>query len=205
MNSENLLIIFARHPELGKCKTRLAKTIGDQAALDIYTLLLAQTVKATQNLPVDKEVHYTDIIVSHDIWDTNVYNKRQQQGEDLGSRMLHAFKSGFKAGYKNVLIIGTDLHDLDQTDLELAYTKLKDHDYVIGPSQDGGYYLLGMNALNPDIFRNKHWSTPTVLKDTLNDIKNKTHFLLKERNDVDIYEDIQDIAMFEKFLPKELK
>ncbi|TPN87246.1 TIGR04282 family arsenosugar biosynthesis glycosyltransferase [Aquimarina algicola] len=197
--TKNLLMIFTRNPELGKCKTRLAATIGDQAALDIYKFLLEHTVSITQNLQVDKQVHYSVKVREHDIWDAQTYIKKQQNGEDLGIRMEHAFADGFTQGYQNIIIIGSDMYDLSQKDLQNAFEALENNDYVVGPAEDGGYYLFGMKSLNSHVFKNKEWGTNTVLKDTLEDIKDSSVKILEERNDVDYYEDIKDIEVFQKF------
>ncbi|EZH71625.1 glycosyltransferase [Aquimarina atlantica] len=200
MKEKNLLLIFTRNPELGKCKTRLAATIGDQAALDIYKFLLQHTVDITKNLNVHKEVHYSVKIRDNDSWNPEVYTKKQQVGDDLGQRMEYAFAAGFANGYQNIIIIGSDMYDLTQKDIENAFLALASHEYVIGPAEDGGYYLFGMKSLNSQVFKNKTWGTETVLKDTLKNIQNKNLKLLEERNDIDYYEDIKDIAVFQKFL-----
>ncbi len=200
MSEKNLLMIFTRNPELGKCKTRLASTIGDQAALEIYIFLLEHTIAITKDLDVFKEVHYSVKIREHDLWDSKIYDKKQQSGGDLGQRMEHAFAKGFANGYQNIIIIGSDMYELNKQDLERAFKTLQSHDYVIGPAEDGGYYLFGMKSLNSQVFKNKIWGTATVLEDTLNDLRNNNIKLLEERNDVDYYEDIKDIDVFQKFL-----
>ncbi|WP_234387017.1 TIGR04282 family arsenosugar biosynthesis glycosyltransferase [Aquimarina sp. Aq78] len=200
MKEKNLLLIFTRNPELGKCKTRLAATIGDQPALDIYKFLLQHTVEITKNVEVHKEVHYSVQIRDNDYWNPEIYTKKQQIGDDLGQRMEYAFAAGFANGYQNIIIIGSDMYDLTQKDIENAFLALTSHEYVIGPAEDGGYYLFGMKSLNSQVFKNKTWGTETVLKDTLNNIQKENLKLLEERNDIDYYEDIKDIAVFQKFL-----
>ncbi len=202
MNSKNLLLIFTRNPELGKCKTRLAATVGGQAALDIYNFLLNHTVQITKNLTTDKIVYYSEEIWKNDIWDINTFDKKLQKGLDLGERMSNAFKNGFEQGYQKIIIIGSDMYDLSQEDIENAFLKLSDNDYVIGPAEDGGYYLLGMTKWNKNLFKNKEWGTQTVLNDTLNTLKNEKKQLLETKNDVDYYEDIKDIDVFQQFLKK---
>ncbi len=197
---KNLLLIFTRNPELGKCKTRLAATIGDMAALDIYNFLLAHTVWVTQGLMVKKQVYYSDTIWENDIWDSTIYEKKLQTGNDLGERMAHAFAAGFKEGFQKIVIIGSDLYDLEQADLELAFEELDHLDYVLGPALDGGYYLLGMKQMNTKLFENKLWGTENVLKASLDDLKNETVGLLKAKNDIDIFEDIKDMEVFQPFL-----
>ncbi len=198
--SKNLLLILTRNPELGKCKTRLAAKVGDKTALDIYQFLLNHTVSFTKDLVVEKWVYYSESIWEDDIWDNKVYQKKLQKGKDLGERIMNAFKEGFQAGFENIIVIGSDMFHLNQSDLEEAFSKFKDHNYVVGPAEDGGYYLLGMKSLKVELFQNKTWGTDTVLSDTLSDLKSEKIALLDEKNDVDYYEDIKDIEAFEPFL-----
>ncbi|PQB08717.1 glycosyltransferase [Polaribacter filamentus] len=200
LKSKNLLLIFTRNPELGKAKTRLAKTVGDETALEIYKLLLEKTCNVSAKVTADKAVYYSVKVRYEDIWDENSYQKHQQVGEDLGIRMLHAFKNGFDAGYQKVLIIGSDLCDLTSEIIESAFVELDTNDVVIGPAEDGGYYLLGMNSLHTAIFKNKDWGTSSVRKDTLADLKDKKVHLLQELNDVDVFEDIEHHPAFQQFL-----
>ncbi len=200
LKEKNLLLIFTRNPELGKCKTRLAATIGDQKALEVYTFLLQHTVSITKNLNVDKEVYYSEQVRKNDFWNEKIYVKREQTGNDLGIRMHNAFAKGFEQGYHNIIIIGSDMYDLSEDDLNKAFQQLYTYDYVLGPAEDGGYYLLGMKCLNSQVFKNKNWGTHTVLGDTLDDLKDDNIKLLEKRNDVDYYEDIKDIPVFQKFI-----
>ncbi|MGB3775912.1 MAG: TIGR04282 family arsenosugar biosynthesis glycosyltransferase [Leeuwenhoekiella sp.] len=203
--STQALIIFTRNPELGKCKTRLAKTVGDESALRIYKFLLEHTAASTQKLKADKFVFYTENIRANDIWDDNRFTKRLQEGEDLGEKMQNAFTALFNSGYKKVMIVGSDLYDLKQQDIEEAFSRLDTNDYVIGPAKDGGYYLLGMKTINTAVFNNKDWSTASVFEDTLKDLDGEKVALLEKRNDIDHYEDIENIPVFEQFLPKKLQ
>ncbi|WP_028377509.1 TIGR04282 family arsenosugar biosynthesis glycosyltransferase [Leeuwenhoekiella sp. MAR_2009_132] len=203
--SDRALLIFTRNPELGKVKTRLAGGVGDEAALEIYKFLLAHTVSITTGLTADKQVFYSEKIRSGDFWDDDKFTKKLQHGKDLGERMNKAFAQAFRAGYKKVIIIGSDMYDLSQQDLEKAFALLDDHDFVVGPAEDGGYYLLGMTFLKPELFQDKTWGTETVLKDTLADLKEESFILLPTRNDVDYYEDIKGIEAFFPFLPQHLK
>lgn len=198
--NNNLLIIFTRNPELGKVKTRLAVSVGDSSALEIYKFLLDHTVSITKKLYVNKQVHYSAKVRNNDLWDESVYTKKLQSGEDLGIKMNYAFQQGFEDGFNNIIIIGSDMYDMSQQDLEEAFLALQNHDYVIGPAKDGGYYLIGMKKLNPTLFRNKNWGTNTVLKDTLKNLKNESLKILPQLNDVDYYLDIKEIDVFQQFL-----
>lgn len=190
--SKNLIIVFTRNPELGKVKTRLAKTIGDTSALNIYKYLLEHTEKTIRHLEADKAIYYSVKIRNSDIWNPSIYQKHEQEGEDLGIRMYNAFKNGFKNNYEKIVIVGSDLFDLHPTHITSAFEALNTNDFVIGPAEDGGYYLLGMNSLVDTVFKNKAWGTETVRQDTLNDLKNESVFLLHQLNDIDTYEDIKN-------------
>ncbi|CAM1358881.1 Glycosyltransferase [Tenacibaculum soleae] len=198
--SKNLLLIFTRNPELGKAKTRLAKTVGDETALEIYNFLLNKTNQVTKDLSCDKAVYYSVKVRKNDIWDATIYQKHQQNGDNLGARMQNAFKNSFDAGYEKVMIIGSDLYDLTPKIIEDAFLKLNSNDVVIGPAEDGGYYLLGMNLLQPHIFQNKDWGTSSVRKETLANLKDKKVHLLTTLNDVDVFEDIENHPAFQQFL-----
>lgn len=198
--SKNLVLIFTRNPELGKAKTRLAKKVGDETALEIYKFLLDKTKEVTTNLTCDKAVYYSVKIRDNDIWNKENYQKHKQKGEDLGIRMQNAFQNSFNENYEKVIIIGSDLYDLTPEIIENAFTKLNTNDVVIGPAEDGGYYLLGMKKLHPAIFENKEWGTSSVRRDTLNDLQKVTVHLLEELNDVDVFEDIENHPAFQQFL-----
>lgn len=197
--SKNALIVFTRNPELGQCKTRLAKTIGDEAALKIYTYLLKHTAMVSESIKADKYVYYSEGIKKNDLWNDAFFRKKLQYGSDLGSRMENAFSELFSLGYEKVLIIGSDLLDLNKHHIEYAFEALNQHDMVLGPSKDGGYYLLGMKSFHENIFKNKNWGTESVLKDTLKDLENIDVQLLEELNDIDTFEDMKHYKQLERF------
>ncbi|SHE82074.1 hypothetical protein SAMN05444278_10658 [Psychroflexus salarius] len=197
---DNLLVIFTRKPELGHCKTRLAKTVGDKAALEIYKHLVQHTAKTSADVKAQKQVWYTKAIVDDDCWENSIFEKQIQPEGDLGEKMKFAFEQGFKNNYKHIVIIGSDLYDLQPEDLTRAFEALKNHDAVIGPATDGGYYLLGMNALHKSVFEAKSWGTDTVFESTLRDLSTLKLKQLSPKNDVDYYEDIAGIPIFEEII-----
>lgn len=198
--SKDLLIIFTRNIEPGKCKTRLARTIGTEKALNIYRFLVEHTAEICRTAGTARWVFYSEYPEKLDSFDDQVYQKFAQEGTDLGARMAKAFSLGFEQGYSKIIIVGSDIYDLDSKDLKLAFDSLSDKDYVIGPAQDGGYYLLGMMKENSSVFKNKSWGTNTVLQQTLDDLKDEKVKILDIRNDIDVYEDIVDIPEFQRFL-----
>ena len=197
---DNLILIFTRNPELGKVKTRLAKGIGDKNALEVYEILLNHTNEVLKKINVPKRVMYSEDINRDDIWDNIIYQKRTQFGNDLGARMRNAFSEAFEDNYQKIIIIGTDLYDLEASDIENAFEKLNHHDIVVGPAIDGGYYLLGLKYIPKGIFANKFWGTSSVLHDTLEDIKELNYHLLKSKNDIDTVNDIKKIPEFQKYI-----
>ena len=156
-----------------------------------------------KSLQTEKEF-YSEDIHKEDNWDNNTFNKKIQRGDDLGIRMYNAFTEVFSLGYEQAIIIGSDMYDLNTEDLDNAFTALKDYDYVIGPAEDGGYYLLGMKQPNQAIFSKKNWGRDSVLQATLEDLKDEKLKTLEERNDVDYYSDIRDNEAFQEFLPDHL-
>ena len=132
--SKNALIVFTRNPELGKCKTRLAKVIGDENALDVYKYLLQHTADVSLKVDASSYVFYSEAINKNDIWKNNHFNKKLQNGDDLGQRMHNAFDELFKLNYEKVIIIGSDLLDLNETIIENAFKALDNHDLTIGPA-----------------------------------------------------------------------
>ena len=200
MNKKDALLIFTRNPIKGTVKTRLAKTIGEEAALRVYLFLLEHTAAITQRVKADKFVYYAGGQPTEDVWDPDIFVKKNQWGDDLGARMYNAFHEAFEKGYTKVIVIGSDLYDLQTRQLDEAFVALDTHEAVIGPAEDGGYYLLGLKKPCKAIFQNKKWGTSQVLNDTL---KNLTHMkvaLLETRNDVDVYEDIEGQKVFKPFL-----
>lgn len=198
--STTLLMTFTRNPELGKVKTRLAKGIGEKAALEVYIKLLEHTKNVLQKINTDKCVWYSVSVRQNDIWPDDSYQKKAQFGDDLGERMRNAFKDAFQQDYEKVIIIGSDLYDLQPKHIEEAITALDTHDVVIGPAQDGGYYLLGMKTLHEKAFTPKNWGTETVLADTLHDLDIQTIHLLETLNDIDHAEDLEPYEDFKNYL-----
>lgn len=189
--TDNALIIFVKNLIEGHVKTRLAATLGNDGAMDIYKQLLKNTQNSILTFEADKIVFYSDFI-EEEIWEKNSFQNKIQEGNDLGERMKNAFKSSFTAGYEKIVIIGTDCPGINKSILEKAFIALNNKDIVIGPATDGGYYLLGMKREYPFLFQNIKWSTDRVLQQTI-DLCNKSrlsYFLLPELSDIDEEKDL---------------
>lgn len=160
------LIIFIKNKEKGKVKTRLAATVGDDEALRIYGQLLELTRAVSTESKTNRYVYYSSHLEENDDWQTPIFQKRVQLGEDLGARMCNAFETVIQQ-HQYAVIIGSDCAALNAQIIEQAFDALTTNDLVIGPAFDGGYYLLGMKQLHANLFQDIVWSTETVLRDTL--------------------------------------
>jgi uncharacterized protein len=165
------VLIFVRAPERGRVKTRLAADIGAEAALRVYRRLAEHAVAEALRLgsQVQVRVHFTpagaeDVVRQ---WLGPGPTLLPQTSGDLGVRMQAAFDEAFHAGFRRVVIIGSDLPAMSADLLRRAFSLL-DHDpAVLGPAADGGYYLLALREPRQDIFRDIAWSTGRVLECTL--------------------------------------
>ena len=184
------IIIFIKNIEKGKVKTRLAATVGDDQALKIYKALLGHTRKVACAVDAKRFLYYSSFIEENDDWSSDLFIKKNQTNGDLGDRMSTAFKESLEATDR-VIIVGSDCASLTPEIVELALEKLKEVPFVVGPTFDGGYYLLGMNKFEPSVFENIEWSTESVFATTLSRMKElgKECYLLPKLSDIDYEED----------------
>ena len=191
--SKDALILMVKNPVAGKVKTRLAKDLGNEQALEVYQALLQQTAKVASEVPADRFVFYSDVVDRNDLFRQELFRKYTQCGGDLGVRMEYAFSIPFKNEYKRAVIIGADCPDLDAATISEAFSRLDDHDFVLGPAADGGYYLLGMKKWHRWRFAGQPWSQPELLESTRQTIgsHNMTLAELKTLNDIDTLEDLR--------------
>ena len=183
------IIIMARPAELGKVKSRLAATLGAEKTLTVYKHLLQHTISTAE-----KSGHSIIIWWSELPNDYLIIPHKLQIGELLGDRMHQAFEFEFNLNQsEKVVMIGTDCPDLTTTILEEAFNALEEKNVVLGPSEDGGYYLIGMNGFHPELLQEIEWSTEKVLEQTIEKCKKykKTFALLPTLNDIDNEEDLR--------------
>ena len=185
------LIVFIKNPVIGTVKTRLAKTIGDESALQVYRDLMEKSRKETQEVSADRYLFYSKEIKA-DNWSTEHFYKQLQAEGDLGFKMKSAFAEVIKKNSKTI-IIGSDCYDLTSTIIETAFKELDSNDLVIGPANDGGYYLLGINKFIPELFEEIEWSTEVVLQQTLEKAKQLELKVkcLQELIDIDNIDDLK--------------
>ncbi len=195
------LIIFAKNPVAGNVKTRLAKDIGEEEALNVYKWLLHCTSSAIENLKFTRTVYFDNLPDKSDLPDFAEFQWRLQEGQDLGEKMKNAFQSEFERAEK-VIIIGSDCPDITDVHLTSALDLLDHNDAVVGPASDGGYYLLGLNSLHTTLFDGISWSSDEVLELTIDKLEQSglTFALLEELTDIDTVEDLKsktsDVRIF---------
>jgi len=179
------LIIFVKNAELGKVKTRLAATLGAQKAFEIYDQLLRYTHSLALAVEAKRTVYYSSKLEKNDLW-SGAFDKAVQKDGDLGQRMSAAFAHQLRI-HDKVLIIGSDCAQLTSGIIAEAFEKLESYDLVIGPANDGGYYLLGMKSYHPIIFEGVSWSSEKVFQETITKIEQirKSHLVLPQLIDVD--------------------
>lgn len=165
------VLIFVRAPELGRVKTRLAAEIGAEAALRVYRRLAEHAVAEARALEprASVRVHFTPADAGDSVraWLGGGPAYLPQADDDLGGRMRAAFAEAFAAGFRRVVIIGSDLPDVSAGLLRDAFARLDSAPVVLGPARDGGYYLLGMREMVGGVFAGVPWSTDRVLARTM--------------------------------------
>jgi rSAM/selenodomain-associated transferase 2/rSAM/selenodomain-associated transferase 1 len=166
------LIIFTRYPVPGRTKTRLIPALGREGAAELHRRMTEHTLWVARGggfaKPGCLEVCYSGgDLLSMRNWLGDPWGYRPQSGGDLGERMAHAFQAGFAAGKRRIVLIGTDCPGLSSAHLRLAFLSLRNHDVVLGPSHDGGYYLLGLRRMVEGLFSGIAWGGRQVYAQTL--------------------------------------
>jgi rSAM/selenodomain-associated transferase 1 len=168
--SERALIVFLKHPRPGRVKTRLAAALGGDTAAALYRALAEEVLRATVPRPGEYETLVffdpPEAAVEMRAWLPGVRLRPQSAG-DVGQRMAAAFDRVFERGPRRVAIIGTDVPAMTRETVAGALAGLDEADAVIGPAEDGGYYLVALREPHPELFEDVAWSTPTVLEETL--------------------------------------
>ena len=167
----NVLGVFVKAPVAGRVKTRLAAEIGPLRAAALYRCLGSQVVQALAGEEYETVVWYAPRcdgrLVRAWLKGLGVSRFRAQSGGELGNRLRGAFATHFCEGARRTLIIGSDCSGVDRGVVRAAFAALDEHDVILGPAHDGGYYLIGLRAPAPQLFRGIAWSTEAVLEQTL--------------------------------------
>jgi rSAM/selenodomain-associated transferase 1 len=190
----NLLLIYAKEPKAGLVKTRLAKDIGAELAADLYRAFLVDIVN---NVRDDKN-YESRIMCTPESSIANLRallsfdNIHYQTGDTLTDRLGSAFFSSFEEGYKKVVAIGTDSPLITRDVIADSFSRLDDKDCVIGPTKDGGYYLVGLKKYTKNIFNGIFWSTDQVFSQTMERLRELdfTSSTMEMMSDIDELDDL---------------
>ena len=169
-NSQNALIVFVRYPEKGKVKTRLAEGTNKNFASGVYKLCAEKIFRELNSLKkFNKYVFYSeekdrDRIIK---WTKKKFLYFAQQGDNLGEKMNNAFEFVLSQYNQKAIIVGSDIPDLSKEIILQAEETLNESDIVIGPSHDGGYYLLGMKNVHKNLFKDIEWGSRLVFNSTM--------------------------------------
>jgi rSAM/selenodomain-associated transferase 1 len=214
MNTKDGVLFYVKFPEYGKVKTRLANDIGHDHALDLYKCFLLDMLTMLESAVLCSDNMQICICYAPEtaepafraLFGEN-YHYFPQQGNDLGERMQQSFQHAFHSGLDRAVLIGSDLPDLPVRIVTTAFERLNRFDIVIGPSGDGGYYLLGFRQKTffPEVFQGITWSTAMVCAETLKKIEQAGYSvsLLPEWKDIDHYTDLQRFYVRNQHQPEQ--
>jgi hypothetical protein len=194
---DRCLLFFIKYPEKGQVKTRLAASIGDERALKLYKRFLLNILSTLNKGTFLFYLCFypADALESVRKWLGQDYLYMPQQGVDLGERMKNGFMEAFAMNFKRVALIGSDIPGLPLEFIDEAFASLKEKDVVIGPSLDGGYYLVGFSheKFSPQAFKGIPWSTERVFEETMKILEREglTVHTLKPLRDIDKMDDLR--------------
>ena len=166
------LIVFTRYPEPGKAKTRLIPALGAEGAANLQRQMTEYTLSQVRKLQASRQVAVAIYFAGdnqhlmQDWLGSDLVYQQQSEG-DLGMRMRSAFQDALTNNMEKVIIIGTDCPSLSAEIIEQAFEQLTQHDLVLGPAKDGGYYLIGLRRLIPELFSDINWGTSEVFQQTV--------------------------------------
>ncbi|MCP4580419.1 MAG: glycosyltransferase [candidate division Zixibacteria bacterium] len=192
---QNALMIFVKYPEPGKVKTRLYPEISLSKAAELYKAMVDDIITThSDNIDYEIIICYApaERIDDFNVWLGDRYTLKAQRGPNLGDRLINAFSQVFSDGFNKAIVIGSDCPQISRTEIEAAFDALNNRDIVIGPTEDGGYYLIGMSKLHEAAFRNISWSSDKVLGETLEILSKKRLSVdrLNSKFDIDTYRDV---------------
>lgn len=184
------LIVFAKEPVKGTVKTRLGDVLNESQCLGLYKAFLKDTLKTAGEVDCEKIIMAYQSVNRPSSYLRSIAKGclfYRQQGKDLGERMINSVQFAKLKGQKKIVIIGSDSPALSPAVIDEAFLKLEGTDIVLGPSLDGGFYLIGLKKPEKKLFAGVRWSSKGVLKETLKNARKaqKKVVLLKRHYDVD--------------------
>jgi rSAM/selenodomain-associated transferase 1 len=189
------LIVYLKNPEPGKVKTRLQPHYSPEEAARLYRGFIEDTVETVSSIGADRcWAAYTPADSRSEIeaFIPSDWNLAPQVGDDLGSRMRQSLNASIASGADRAILIGSDTPSLPSSHITSALSRLENADVVLGPTYDGGFYLIGIRSTVPDIFSNVTWSTDNAFEQTAEGIRSKELMmsLIPPWNDIDTPEDL---------------
>lgn len=171
VSSPNGLVLFTRYPEAGKTKTRLIPHLGAKQAATLQRRMTEHIVIHLQTLQSQSaaaiEIHFAGgTLPSMQQWLGTDLTYQPQTGGDLGQRLHHVFERGLQT-FQRLVVIGADCPSITPEHLKTAFRRLQTHDVVVGPADDGGYYLIGLRRQCAELFQDMPWGTPQVFEQTV--------------------------------------
>ncbi len=188
---------MAKYPTVGNVKTRLGESLGHEETTNLYLCFLKDIIEKVNRLSVPFFIYFTPNNKKRDfeLLLGNNLTYVPQIGDDLGQILYYGFRASLKMGYISAIALASDVPDLPESILDEAVLKLKTFDSVIGPSIDGGYYLIGLqkNAVRKNLFQGITWSTEKVYADTMKKIEEEkiSCYPLTPWGDVDVIDDLE--------------
>ncbi len=203
MSKNSALLIFVKYPDPSNVKTRLQSDLTSEDAASLYRAMVEDIVSRFKNV-----LNYDVILffspgnagLKFENWLGNSFKYVTQQGEDLGEKMYNAFVWASEQSYQQAVLIGSDLPTLESGIIDDTFDKLANADVVLGPTVDGGYYLIGLKKPNKQIFKNIHWGTDVVFSETLKNVSRQKLAVTKIKmlRDLDTMTDVLRLWNFLK-------
>lgn len=198
--NSSCIILFIKAPIAGQVKTRLAESIGHDQAVKIYRCFIKDIIRTAAQTLFQIKLFYhppgSEQLLND--WLGNKFDYYVQIGSDLGEKMTNAFQAVFEERIAQAVLIGSDIPDLPKQLIDEAFLKLKTQDAVIGPSNDGGFYLIGFrsDSFSADVFKDIKWSRDTVYVNITNklDELGLGYHILPQWRDIDTHADLMELA-----------
>jgi len=199
-NQDTCVLCFVKYPEKGQVKLRLAVDLDEDVVVELYRNFVLDVVSILKTLDAPFYLCFSPLNAQKKFreWLGSAYSYVPQEGNDLGERMKNGFCYAFTEGFRRVILVGSDSPDLPRDFFRNAIVELQTHDIVLGPSSDGGYYLIGFrdHTFLPSVFDKISWSSSTVFQETIEKIKNagRSLSLLPAWSDVDTISDLKNLV-----------
>ena len=191
------ILLFIKYPNHGAVKSRLAESVGESTACALYKCFVDDILTTLKGINAQIVICYYPVYLKEKMaaWLGRRYDYIPQIGENLGDRLQYCCNISLKEGAEKIIVLASDIPEISQEIIKNAFSQLEDNDMVIGPSEDGGYYLIGFKnkSYYNNIFEDISWSSKYVFQETLEkmDRCQLRYFILDTLNDMDTIADIR--------------